>query len=88
MQGKEEDEESVGCATEAEPEGDDATEVDATTECGEETVLGTLTMGSDRESIAAQTMKVQPPGQPAWEGRWISCGDNSRNHEGDQLEES
>ena len=40
MQGKEEDEESVGCATEAEPEGDDATEVDATTECGEETVLG------------------------------------------------
>ena len=56
--GKEEDEESVGCATEAEPEGDDATEVDATTECGEETVLGTLTMGSDRESIAAQTMKV------------------------------
>jgi hypothetical protein len=56
--GKEDDEESVGCATEAEPEGDAATEVDAATECGDNDGPGTLTMSSDRESVAAQAMKV------------------------------
>jgi hypothetical protein len=56
--GKEEDEESVGCATEAEPEGDAATEVDAATECGDESGPGTLSMGSDRESIIALTTNV------------------------------